>query len=167
MVVTPDNVAEDIIHHFDVEYGINGKVLDPFKGDGAFYRQFPCCITGSLQNIYCGYDITGGRDFFADSRKYDWIISNPPYSAFTKVLEHSMGLADNIVYLIPVNKITSSAGRVRRILEWGGIPEIRIYEPKDCGFPFGFALGAVYLKRGFRGDTRWSFGLSKDAEHKK
>jgi hypothetical protein len=166
MIFTPGCVAADIIRYFDAEYGITGKVLDPFKGDGAFYGFFPCLIRGA-KNIYAGYDIMEGHDFFADSRKYDWIISNPPYSAFTGVLEHSIELADNIVYLIPVNKITSSAGRVRRILEWGGIPEIRIYEPKDCGFPFGFALGAVYLKRGYRGDTRWSFGLSKDAEHKK
>jgi hypothetical protein len=166
MIFTPVNVAADIVRYFDAEYGITGKVLDPFMGDGAFYLVFPF-ITGGAQNIYCGYDIKEGRDFFEDSRKYDWIISNPPYSAFTGVLEHSMELADNIVYLIPINKITSSAGRVRRILAWGGIPEIRIYEPKDCGFPFGFALGAVYLKRGYRGDTRWSVGLNKDAEHKK
>jgi hypothetical protein len=164
IVFTPNRVAKDIVRYFDTEYDITGKVLDPFKGDGVFYRNFLYCVAGSVKNSYCGYDITEGHDFFEEHRKFDWIVSNPPYSTFTKVLEHSMELADNIVYLIPVNKITSSAGRVRRILEWGGIPEIRIYEPKDCGFPFGFALGAVYLKRGYRGDTRWSFGLNKESD---
>jgi hypothetical protein len=157
MVNTPLEVSRDILEHYHSTYWIVGPVYDPFRGDGSFYNQFESVF---LDTVECYWsEITDGRDFFDFEDKMDWIISNPPYSKFTKVLEHSLEIADNIVYLIPVNKLTSSAARMRRIFEWGGIPEIRIYDPKTCGFRFGFALGAVYLKKGYRGDTRWSMGL--------
>jgi hypothetical protein len=165
MIITPDNVSEDIVRHFHAKYGISGDVLDPFFGEGSFYWQFAYILKyAGEKDRYFGHDIIDGYDFFKNESRYSWIISNPPYSSFTRVLQHSMELADNIVYLIPINKITSSMGRVRRILEWGGIPEIRIYEPKECGFRFGFALGAVYLKRGYAGATCWSLGLEKGSK---
>jgi hypothetical protein len=159
VVFTPKEVVTDILGYFDRCYAVRGRILDPFKGAGAFYRAFPK-ILRCAGNSYHWCEIAEGRDFFKEEGHYDFIISNPPYSSFTEVLRHSMDTADNIIYLIPVNKLTSSAGRVRRLLEWGDIPDIRIYEPKVCGFPFGFALGAVYMKRGYRGMTRLTVGVS-------
>jgi type I restriction-modification system DNA methylase subunit len=157
IVYTPAKVAEDILRHFCGKYGVSGSVYDPFKGDGAFYSQFEAALPDARWPFF-ETEINEGTDFFDIKGRYDWIISNPPYSKFTEVLRHSLEIADNIVYLIPVNKITSSAKRVAAIFEWGGIPEIRIYSYKRCNFPFGFALGAVYLKKGYTGDTAWSFG---------
>jgi hypothetical protein len=158
MINTPVEVAKDIVMHFARNYPVKGTVLDPFAGGRAFLGLFATYLDGNAC-VFEWAEISMGRDFFARDTRADWIISNPPYSKFTAVLERSLEIADNIVYLIPVNKITSSEGRVRRIFEWGGIPEIRIYRAKTCGFRFGFALGAVYLKRGYRGDTKWSFGI--------
>jgi hypothetical protein len=148
IVVTPKEVAEDILKHFDRYYGIHGSVLDPFRGDGAFFDAFPKILLDKW-NEYDWREIREGRDFFDAKGHYDWIISNPPYSIFTEVLNRSLEIADNIIYLIPLNKLDSSAARVKKICAWGGIPEIRRYHPKTCKFRFGFVVGAVYFKRGY------------------
>ena len=97
-VYTPPKIAKRIIDSFDLK----GKVLDPFKGKGAFYDNFP----ETVEKDWCELD--EGKDFFNYNDPVDWIVSNPPYSIFNKVIEHSFELSDNIVYLIQINKITSS-----------------------------------------------------------
>ena len=139
-VYTPEHIAKYIINNFD----ISGKVLDPFRGKGAFYNNFP-----TDNKDWCELD--EGKDFFDYNEPVDWIISNPPYSIFNDILEHSMELCDNIVYLIPINKLTSSFTRIKKLQEFGGIPKIILMSPKEIGFPFGFAVGAVYFKRGYKG----------------
>ena len=139
-VYTPEHIAKYIIKSFN----ISGKVLDPFRGKGAFYNNFP-----TNNKDWCELD--EGKDFFDYNEPVDWIISNPPYSIFNDVLEHSIKLCDNIVYLIPINKLTSSFTRIKKLQEFGGIPKIILMSPKEIGFPFGFAVGAVYFKRGYKG----------------
>lgn len=143
-VYTPIETAKDIISKFK----LYGKVLDPFKGQGAFYDNLP----NNIEKDWCEMDL--GRNFFDYTMPVDWIISNPPYSIFGPVLEHSMELADNIVYLIPLNKITSSFTRVKQLQNFGGIPYIYLISPKKCNFPFGFCTAAVYIKKGYVGDTK-------------
>ena len=106
-IYTPVETAKDIISKFN----LSGKVLDPFKGNGAFYDNLP----ETVEKDWCEIDL--GRDFFDYNEKVDWIISNPPYSIFGPVIEHSMEIADNIVYLIPLNKLTSSFTRVKSFNE--------------------------------------------------
>lgn len=142
-VYTPANIAKHIIDSFS----ISGKVLDPFKGKGAFFDNFP----ENVEKDWCELD--EGKDFFQYNEMVDWIVSNPPYSIFNDVLEHSFKLSDNIVYLIPINKLTSSFTRIKKLKEWGGIPKIILMSPKEIGFPFGFAVGAVYFKKGYKGYT--------------
>ena len=141
-VYTPKHIAKHIIDSFP----ISGKVLDPFRGKGAFYDQLE-----NVEKDYC--EIDEGKDFFDYNNAVDWIISNPPYSIFNDVLAHSFELCDNIVYLIPINKLTSSFTRIKMLKSWGGIPKIILMSPKEIGFPFGFAVGAVYFKRGYIGPT--------------
>ena len=140
-VYTPPKIAKRIIDSFDLK----GKVLDPFKGKGAFYDNFPEIV----EKDWCELD--EGKDFFNYNDPVDWIVSNPPYSIFNKVIEHSFELSDNIVYLIPINKLTSSFTRIKQLSEFGGIPKIILMSPRSIGFPFGFATGAVYFKRGYKG----------------
>ncbi len=143
-VCTPLPVAKQIIDLFPIE----GKVLDGFKGKGAFYNQLP----ETVEKDWC--EIDEGRDFFEYHEKVDWIISNPPYSILDEVFEHSFEIADNAVYLLPLSKIFSSMGRIRTILNYGNIKEIHILSASKCGFPFGFPACAVWLKRGYRGRTK-------------
>lgn len=143
-VRTPLHIAKTII---DL-YNIQGKILDPFRGDGAFYDQYP----KHLEKQYC--EIDEGKNFFEFNEKVDWIISNPPYSIFDDVMEHSYKIADNIVYLLPLNKVFSSMGRIRKINRYGGIASMWIISASKCGFPFGFPACAFHFKRGYKGDIK-------------
>ena len=145
-VYTPDDVARDIVEF----YQPTGKCLDPCRGEGAFYKFLP---QGS---DWC--EVREGRDFFQYNHRVDWIISNPPYSVFSQFLRHSFNVADNIVYLIPVNKAFNSFKMMKDISEWGGIPHIYVVSSGGkLGWDIGFAIGAVYFKRGFSGGTQTTF----------
>lgn len=143
-VYTPENIAKLIINKFN----LSGKVLDPFKGQGAFYNNYP----ETVNKDWC--EIDEGKDFFEYKEHVDWIVSNPPYSIYDEVMNHSFEIADNIVYLVPLNKIVSSLGRVKKIQEFGGVPYIYIIGASRCGFPFGFPCCAIYVKRGYTGETK-------------
>ena len=143
-VYTPENIAKLIINKFN----LSGKVLDPFKGKGAFYNNYP----ETVKKDWC--EIDEGKDFFEYKEHVDWIVSNPPYSIYDEVMNHSFEIADNIVYLVPLNKIVSSLGRVKKIKEFGGVPYIYIIGASRCGFPFGFPCCAIYVKRGYTGETK-------------
>ena len=144
VVYTPDHVALAIIQR----YNPTGEILDPCRGDGAFWRQIP----GAQ---YC--EIEDGLDFFCWDKPVDWIIGNPPYSVMNKWLEHSFAIAANVVYLIPVAKVFGSLMRLKMIKNYGGI--IDIYAPwtgRKIGFEFGWAVGAVHFKRGYTGKMNLS-----------
>ena len=143
-VYTPENIAKLIINKFN----ISGKVLDPFKGQGAFYNNYP----ETVKKDWC--EIDEGKDFFEYKEHVDWIVSNPPYSIYDEVMNHSFEIADNIVYLVPLNKIVSSLGRVKKIQEFGGVPYIYIIGASHCGFPFGFPCCAIHVKRCYTGETK-------------
>lgn len=99
---------------------------------------------------YC--ELQDGKDFFEYSETVDWIISNPPYSCYSEWLQHSMEIADNIVYLIPINKAFNSSAMLKSTYEYGGIAEIVHIGPgSSLKFPVGFAIGAVHYKRGYKG----------------
>ena len=139
VVYTPDTVASAIVQR----YKPNGRMLDPCRGDGAFWRHMPGAD-------YC--EIAEGRDFFDWHEPVDWIVGNPPYSVMNRWLEHSFKVADNVVYLIPVAKVFGSLLRLKMIKEYGGIAEVWApWTGRAIGFEFGWAVGAVHFKRGHTG----------------
>jgi hypothetical protein len=146
VVFTPPEWARDIVQFF----GPSGTCLDPCRGKSAFFDELP------EPKLWC--EITEGVDFFSFDQKVDWIVSNPPYSLFSRWLDHSLNVADHIVYLIPVNKLLSSLQKLHKVYQFGGIAHIRYYGTgRDAGFPFGFPVGAVYLKRGYSGPIEVSW----------
>ena len=142
-IKTPRHIAKRILDELPIQ--VSDKICDPFRGGGAFYDQFP-----AGRHYWC--EIEQGKDFFDFNEHVDWLISNPPYSKFTEVMKHSYGIADNIVYLIPLNKIVSSWGRVLDLVNYGGVFAIWIMPASKCGFPFGFPACAVWIKRDYVGD---------------
>ena len=66
----------------------------------------------------------------------------------------SMEIADNIVYLLPLSKVVSSLGRIKKIFEFGGVPYIYIIGASRCGFPFGFPACAIHIQKGYNGETK-------------
>ena len=139
VVFTPDHVAASIVAHF----APTGRILDPCKGDGVVYNK--------LANAeYC--ELQEGKDFFNWSDPAEWIVSNPPYSIYSEWIRHSFKVAENIVYLIPINKAFNSSSMLKATYEWGGIAEIVHVGPgSSLKFPVGFAVGAVHYKRNYKG----------------
>lgn len=145
IVMTPDWLAEDVMRYFPWQ----GRLMEPCRGDGAFYNLMPA---GSVWG-----EIREGRDFLTYKGRVDWIITNPPYSTFDAFLTQALTVADNVVVVIPVNKLLSSYKKMRQVMDWGGIREIRYYgSGRQVGFPFGFPVGAIWLQRNYKGDVRIS-----------
>jgi hypothetical protein len=140
VVYTPDDVARDVVEFFKP----SGKILEPCSGDGAFLKYLPGAD-------WC--EIEKGRDFFACHEHYDWIVGNPPYSIWSDWMRHSFEIADNIVYVIPINKAFNSDKMMREIADYGGICSIYVIGNGGMlGFvEVGFAIGAIHFQRGYRG----------------
>ncbi len=141
IIATPLETARTVVEHFKPA----GRVLDPCSGAGVFRDLLRC--------EWC--EIREGRDFFAWRERVDWLVSNPPYSIFADFLRHSFTVADNIVYVIPVNKVFNGERQMREIWAWGGVPEILVLGGgASLGFPIGFCIGAVHFQRAYMGPIR-------------
>ena len=152
-VYTPKAIVDYAVDKIDEKFGIGGVILDPCRGKNkVFYEKFEelAKIKNNLKVDWC--EIEEGKDFFKYTDKVDWIISNPPYSIIPKFLEHSFEIADNVVYVMPINKITSSYGRIKMIQKYGGVRYILIIPNKEWNFPYGFASGFVYIYKGYKGN---------------
>lgn len=148
IVYTPVKVSKHIIEFLNPK----GKILDPCKGDGAFYNYLP------NKKLYC--EITEDKDFFYFNEKVDWIIGNPPYSIFEDFLRHAFDISDNVSYLVPTNKIFQRQIIMELINKYGGIKSIIIYGSGQLiDFPFGFSVGNFHFKRGYKGDTKILMGM--------
>jgi len=142
VVYTPESLAITIINYFKP----TGLVLDPSRGDGAFYNNF------DTERDWC--ELAEGKDFLEYNRKVDWIITNPPWSKMRKFLQHAMEIADNIVYLTSINHYTTKA-RLRDMKLMGfGIKEFYCIDTPKSFPQSGFQLAAVYTKRNYSGDIK-------------
>lgn len=163
-VMTPLWLAVEIVQHF----APSGLVLDPCRGEGAFYDSFPlsprwkqtsakCGRWNKHQSMRCYCEIDDGFDFFRWSTSVDWIITNPPWSKIREFLTHGMRYSDNVVYLSTVNHFTTRR-RINDILKANfGVREIYLVPTPGKPWPqLGFALGAVHLQRDYKGDTKIS-----------
>jgi len=131
----------EIVNHFKP----SGSILEPAKGEGAFLRYMPTAE-------WC--ELSEGKDFFQWHKHVDWIVGNPPYSIFSQFIRHSFTIADNIVYLIPINKAFNSFSLLKDIHKWGGIKEIYVVGTgSQLRFPVGYAVGAVHFCRAYWGPT--------------
>lgn len=145
-VYTPEFIVDEVLSIFNVMIHPSHSILEPFKGDGAFYKKLP------ERTDWC--EIDEGKDFFYYNKKVDWIITNPPYSIFKEVLPKCLELADNIVFVLPINKLLSSMPRLMDIKRANcAIKSIHyLGSGRQLKFPFGFPVGVVYIKRGYKCD---------------
>ena len=141
VVFTPDWLTKKICSMFKIE----GLVLEPCKGEGAFMKYLP------NDTEWC--EIVEGRNFYDYNKKVDWIVTNPPYSDYNRFLKHCFELSENIVLLVPVAKMMKSMGTIKLIMEYGGIVSCHFLSGGKAGFPFGFPIGVYHLKRNYKGLT--------------
>ena len=71
---TPNDCAKDLIATITFEDG--DRVLEPFRGEGSFYNNFPTNVIKEWAEIRVGRDY---RDLAILSGNYDWVITNPPF----------------------------------------------------------------------------------------
>lgn len=141
-VYTPDYLAIDIVQHFD----ILGNCLEPCAGDYAFVRALKNC--GEVDHVDW-MELDEGKDFLLDfppRKKYDFIVTNPPFSKFRAFLKRSMELANNIIFLCTINHILGLKARLRDIKEKGFfIREVALCETPKTWPSSGFQVGAILL----------------------
>ena len=149
-VYTPDWLAEAVVNH----YKPWGKCLEPCAGGGAFVRAMKKYGVASVTE----YEIDRGQDFLLspEDEKFDWSISNWPWSIFRKFLQKNMIVASNIVTLTTNNHVFSLKARRRDIKNAGFYirEELLVDTPKE--FPqSGFVLSAILLSK-HAGDCKFS-----------
>ena len=147
LVMTPEYLAQDIINHFNP----TGKILDPARGEGVFYDNYP-----TDNKDWC--ELGENKDFLTYSDKVDWIITNPPWSKMQEFLKHGMEIAENIVYLNAINHYTTKR-RIREMREYNfGVVEVYcVPTPKKPWPQMGFQLAAVHTKRDYVGDVKITY----------
>ena len=67
---TPKECAKDLIAFVPLVEG--DIVVEPFKGEGAFYDAFPNFVLKDWAELEQGKDYTALTN-------YDWVITNPPF----------------------------------------------------------------------------------------
>lgn len=124
---TPENIAKKLT--LFVPFETQDTLLDNAIGKGAFFNQFP------QENKKEGYD--KAVDFLQETRKFDWLITNPPYSFLNKWLEKSCKVANKgFAYLLLVHHITPK--RLEMCEKYGfHITKIHFLQIKEW---FGFTL---------------------------
>jgi hypothetical protein len=148
VIYTPEEAAKAIIKFLNPW----PLCLDPCRGNGAFHKNM------HVGAEYC--EISEGNDFFDYVKRVEWIIGNPPYSNLHDFLYHSFNLAENVSYLIPVNKLFQNQIVMNMINNYGGIKSMLIFGDarRALRFPFGFSVGNFHFQRGYKGDCRVIIG---------
>lgn len=147
IVYTPKRISKSIINFLKP----TGLILDPCKGDGAFYDHLP------YNKDYC--EIREGKDFLLYNGKVDWVIGNPPYSIFYEFLQKAFEVSDNVRFLVPTNKVFQRQVIMEMVNKWGGVKSMVIYGSGQLiDFPFGFSVGNFHFQKGYKGDCKIILG---------
>tara|TARA_R100000951_G_C2536558_1_gene148040 strand:- start:49 stop:537 length:489 start_codon:yes stop_codon:yes gene_type:complete len=72
-IFTPENIVKELINN--IPYDDEDIWCDPCYGQGVFYKNFPC---GDLNKDF--FEINMGKDFLKSNDKWDWIVTNIPFS---------------------------------------------------------------------------------------
>lgn len=153
LVMTPPELAQDIVDYFSPAFICGDKFLEPCKGEGAFVsaiQKHPYIFDQGIGFIHwC--ELSEGIDFLEKDfcgQKYDWIITNFPFSKYADFLEKSMQVAENIITYGTVCHVLSLKKRLRLIKEAGFyIREVLLTDTPKGWNTGGFACGAIYLSK--------------------
>lgn len=158
-IQTPKSLALAVVRHFQPW----GTILDPASGEGAFALAF------DAYNIECGgspprlsridtMEILQGTDFLKipeeDTRRWNWSITNPPWSLFREFNRQAMRRVENIVWIDKMNAF-GFTGRIRDLEAAGyAIREYALIDQPPPPWPsMGLQLAAIHLSKTRPGET--------------
>jgi hypothetical protein len=127
---TPVEICRQIIEL--VPWAEGELVLEPFRGDGNFFRNLPKYV----RKDWC--EIKQGRDFFKYEGDPDTIITNPPFrdtaggdNLVVPCLEKCLQMARKRVIYFVNHKVFNAltAGRLKKYEDWGwGITHLSVWD---------------------------------------
>jgi len=123
-----------------------GCILEPTKGMGNIVRAIESKGT-----------IVAPDDFFKmESRKFDWIVMNPPFSPMKlgyKILYSCMEMSENIIALMPWLTLINSEKRTKDIIDFGLISITHL--PRNAFKGSRVQTCVLNMKRGHIKDTKF------------
>lgn len=153
VVYTDPLFSKKIIDYFSPQYKKNDIFLDPCKGDGSFYNNYP----KDYLKDYC--EIQENKDFFKYDKFSNWIITNPSWEGkvYAPFANRCFQLSNNVIFLV---KLFGAIGTTRRLRDAltnnHKLKEIIITDWKSANFTFsdgskkageGFVLAIVLPKK--------------------
>lgn len=103
---TPTWCTEAIVKQ--VTWGASPFILEPCKGKGAILDVLH--MNALMLTDWC--EIQEGKDFltedFQPSCRYDFVLTNPPFSLAQEFIERSLEIANCVIMLLRINFLASS-----------------------------------------------------------
>lgn len=109
-VYTPKGVAEDCFNFIKYKIKPTDHLYEPFYGKGVFYELFE----GNPRSYT---EIDMGLDFFeiSDDIETDYIITNPPYSIMTEIIDKIIKMKNLKGLGFLVNNLTLTPPRLKKL----------------------------------------------------
>ncbi len=142
-IYTPDMLSKAIVEYINPI----GVVIEPCSGEGSFIRAIK-----EHGNMIEWCEIDKGRDYFKlEKSDADWLITNPPYSIFSKFLEKSMQLEiPKLAFLVTINTIWMN-GKLNMLKKYGyqltkiAMVESPYFRKLNDWKQSGFSLGLLFF----------------------
>lgn len=158
-IQTPQSLALAVVRHFQPW----GTICDPCAGDGNFLFAFDaynieCAAVPPRLSRIDSMEIKQGTDFLNlapdDARRWNWIITNPPWSQLREFNKQAMRRAENIVWIDKMNAF-GFTGRLRDLEAAGyAIREYALIDQPPPPWPsMGLQLAAIHLSKTRPGET--------------
>ena len=87
---TPNDLCVELLKF--LTFDDSDIVLEPFRGEGGFYNNFP----DNVVKEWC--EITKGKDWQSYTGNIDWVVTNPPFR-----LENNLGRRENAFFKILIH----------------------------------------------------------------
>jgi hypothetical protein len=157
-VQTHPQLAKRIVEYFQPQFQLGDVLLEPCRGEGAFYDNFP----DGYDKHWC--EIDEDRDFLQCQLTHvNWTITNFPWSGkvLRPLVRKAASISDNLVHLIRIHNILGTSARQRDYMEQGHtLKEIIMVPWKDAFInkrSEGFCLGVFHTQKNYTGDCRFTY----------
>lgn len=105
---TPEWAIKALLTRIDIN---NKKVVEPCCGNGAIAKLIPNCVGFDIRTDDNVWGIKGKNIFEARDKCCDIIITNPPYFCAQEIIEKSLNMAKDRVYMLLKLQFLESSSR--------------------------------------------------------